>query len=148
MNLEIKVWKETNCTRWGKIVWKISNYGEVYKNDELFECRIDKCGYKRVTGGYMLHKLVAELFLEKPISDEKLTIDHIDGDKLNNRADNLRYCTQKENIHNPITYTKMLNYLHSDKHKEMLHNLNRSSEWIDNMAKGHKGKKYKKHLST
>lgn len=30
-------------------------------------------------------------------------VDHIDTDRFNNRADNLRVCTPKENMNNPIT---------------------------------------------
>lgn len=49
-------------------------------------------GYKTV----FIHKLVAETFLGKrPIAYE---INHIDGCKINNRADNLEYCTKSENV--------------------------------------------------
>ena len=47
-----------------------------------------------------VHKLVAEAFLG-PRPDGHV-IDHIDGNHLNNRADNLRYITQKENINTSI----------------------------------------------
>lgn len=117
MNRIIKVWYESNHPRWGHTIWTVSNYGEVFKNGELFNCPINKCGYKKITHGIVLHKVVAELFLEKPDTTDKLVIDHIDGNKLNNRADNLRYCSQKDNIHNPVTYNRFLDYLHSDKHK-------------------------------
>lgn len=48
-----------------------------------------------------IHKLVAEYFIGK--RPEGYVIDHIDGNYLNNRADNLHYVTQKENVNNPIT---------------------------------------------
>ncbi len=35
---------------------------------------------------------------------EKLVIDHIDRDKLNNHIDNLRYVSQKENLKNTSKY--------------------------------------------
>lgn len=45
-----------------------------------------------------IHQLVALAFLgERP---DGLVIDHIDRNKTNNRADNLRYVTQKENVRN------------------------------------------------
>ena len=51
-----------------------------------------------------IHKLVAEYFIgERP---EGYDIDHIDGNYLNNRADNLRYVTSIENKHNPNTINK------------------------------------------
>jgi hypothetical protein len=43
-----------------------------------------------------IHRLVATAFLE---SDSNHTyIDHIDGDRTNNKLSNLRWCTQKENL--------------------------------------------------
>lgn len=44
-----------------------------------------------------IHKAVAECFCDKPQTDTRLVIDHIDGDKHNNLASNLRYVTYKEN---------------------------------------------------
>lgn len=42
-----------------------------------------------------VHKLVAEHFLEN--TDNKPCINHIDGNKFNNRLDNLEYCSVREN---------------------------------------------------
>ena len=47
------------------------------------------------TKQYHVHKLVAETFLVKV--DGKNYIDHINGIKTDNRIDNLRWCTPKEN---------------------------------------------------
>lgn len=44
----------------------------------------------------MVHKLVAEAFIEK--KKDGLVINHIDGDKSNNSTANLEYCTQSENM--------------------------------------------------
>ena len=48
------------------------------------------------------HKLVAELFVKNPYN--KPIIDHIDGNKTNNNANNLRWVTNSENVLNPNTY--------------------------------------------
>lgn len=51
-----------------------------------------------------IHKLVAEYFIgPRP---EGCQIDHIDGNYLNNKVENLRYCSVKENRNNPITYKR------------------------------------------
>lgn len=47
------------------------------------------------------HRIVYECFYG--IIPENLEIDHIDGNHSNNKIENLRACTHKENCKNPIT---------------------------------------------
>lgn len=55
--------------------------------------------YLSVDGGIMassIHRLVAKAFIPNP--DEKRFVNHKDLDKLNNRLDNLEWCTHAENM--------------------------------------------------
>lgn len=79
----------------------ISNYGYIisrFTNKKLIG-DINSCGYKRVLLNdgkkYFIHRLVMLEFM--PNEDNNLIINHIDGNKLNNRLDNLEWCTRSEN---------------------------------------------------
>lgn len=54
-----------------------------------------------------VHRLIAEAFIPNP--KNKPCIDHINTVKDDNRIENLRWCTQQENMNNPITYERVNN---------------------------------------
>lgn len=47
---------------------------------------------------YNIHLLVARAFIPKPKSDERLVVNHIDEDPLNNYVENLEWITHKANL--------------------------------------------------
>lgn len=49
---------------------------------------------------YKVHQLIAKTFIENPLN--LWAINHIDGDKLNNRVENLEWCTLTENNRHAI----------------------------------------------
>lgn len=66
-----------------------------FKNQKGYY-RVNICLNKRHT--YLVHQLVATAFIDNDNPEEKDTIDHINGDKTDNSAKNLRWLSREDNI--------------------------------------------------
>lgn len=101
-------------------LYQVSNLGRVKslrykrgKQEKVLDGWITKERYRMVSfykdnkrKDYLVHRLVAEAFIPNP--DNKPFIDHIDTNRTNNKIDNLRWATQKENCNNDISKKKYI----------------------------------------
>lgn len=93
-----KLWKLTPNEKY----W-VSEYGEIesIRSGELLKCTVSSVGYAVVSSSVMgktdsVHRVVFKTFVgEIP---DKLQINHIDGNKLNNHITNLEVVTASENV--------------------------------------------------
>lgn len=94
--------------------YQISNFGNVRsfktKKPRILKGRDNSNGYLGVSlynkdndkkaKGHALHRLVAIYFIENP--ENKLEVNHMDGDKSNNCVTNLEWTTRLENVRHSI----------------------------------------------
>lgn len=94
-------------------LYQISNLGRVkslpkpcrnnsISKEKILKPRINDNGYcvvdlykNKKRKVFRIHKLVMHTFIGK---NESLDINHIDGNKTNNKLSNLEYCTRQENM--------------------------------------------------
>ena len=127
--------------------YEVSTEGNVRSIDRIINCPWGKCytakgkqksicafktGYLYVnlykehkTYKESVHRLVALAFIPNP--EDKAFVDHIDGNRANNKVDNLRWCTRKENANNPITRQRLKDKPINWVHLKDLHNKKRGS---------------------
>lgn len=84
----------------------VSNYGRVKNNKGVLLKQSKRGKYLRVYiegKSISVHRLVAQAFIER--KQNKLLVDHIDNNVLNNKVTNLRWVTPTENMNNKNSQT-------------------------------------------
>lgn len=89
-------------------LYKINNLGDIFSIKKNKILKIDNSiGYSRITlhkhgksKKFLVHRLLAIAFILN--NENKKCINHKDGNKLNNRLDNLEWCTYTENNQHAI----------------------------------------------
>lgn len=97
----METWRVIEATD-GK--FEVSNYGRVRRGGQIIEIKHTPYGYCQVqidlkfgSRHFLLHRVVAAYFVENNAPDVKDQVNHLDGNKDNNRADNLEWCTAQQN---------------------------------------------------
>jgi len=109
------MWKQIE----GHTNYEVSTEGQVQniETNLILKPRLNKYGYYRVNiyenktmKEGLIHKLVANAFIPK--TEDKLQVDHIDRNRLNNNVSNLRWASNYENTHNRGYYSRLKIELH------------------------------------
>jgi hypothetical protein len=94
--------------------YEISNLGRLFslKSNKFLKARITKKGYEQVAlrkdgkaVEWRVHQLVAKHFISNMNNYKE--INHIDNNPLNNRFDNLQWCTRKMNMDHCLKQGRM-----------------------------------------
>lgn len=89
--------------------FEVSTLGRIRNatTKHIYTPNIGRNGYYRVctsvfgrNRNFYIHRFVAETFLPNPAKWE--IVNHLDGNKLNNRIDNLEWCTRSGNYHHAV----------------------------------------------
>lgn len=99
LNTEQEIWKPVKGF---EQLYQVSSLGRVSNYRKILAIQTMPKGYltivfkvKQVANNRLVHRLVAEAFIENP--EGKPEVNHKDGDKSNNSVSNLEWCTSSEN---------------------------------------------------
>lgn len=104
--------------------YSVSRYGQV-RNDKTRRIlkKIYTNGYESVSlyhegksKRFRVHRLVAMAFIPNPYNLP--CVDHINTIRVDNRVENLKWCTYKENSNNPLTLKKYSEAKIGEKHNQ------------------------------
>lgn len=113
VDLDGEIWKDipnypyqaSNMGRIRSLDMKLLGRNNTYRIRKgiILKQSFDKDGYLKVAlngNTKKSHRIIAELFI--PNLNNLPEVNHIDGDKTNNKVDNLEWCTRQHNINHSI----------------------------------------------
>lgn len=79
-------------------IWNGTKFLKTYTINSGYKClKLTRAGKRE---SFLLHRLVAAAYIPNP--DHLSTVNHIDGDKQNNAASNLEWCSHLNNVRHAI----------------------------------------------
>ena len=113
--------------------WSVSSLGRCRNSrGQLTLGYLRPDGYRRVcVSGHMfpVHRMVAMTFLGPPVDSSAWQVHHRDGDRSNNRLDNLMYVTNSKNVQSSFCNPSRRNASASISKPVIWRNLAKSHEW-------------------
>lgn len=93
--IKIKNYENYEISTYGNIrhIKTKTNYGYYDKNIKYMRCKLTK---NNITKCFLIHRLVAETFIDN--SENKQEVNHINGNKTDNKVNNLEWVTRIENM--------------------------------------------------
>ena len=107
----------------------ISNLGRCKIDNEISIRKQKKNGYVYFHNT-PVHRLVYKYFIGD--IPKNFDIDHLDRNRQNNRIDNLRICTRKENMKNPKTKQQLIKSFNNPEYIQFQKDNNIGRKWINN----------------
>ena len=111
--------EELNNEIWKPIVgypdYYVSSLGRIKYGNKIRKLYKDNhkvsvvINYMGISKCYSVHRIGAKAFIPNPNNYNQ--IDHIDTNYYNNRINNLRWCTAKQNINNDITIKRVRKHI-------------------------------------
>ena len=121
-------------------LYQVSNLGRVRNSKNKLMKTYLRNGYCRIDlskegkrSKHSIHRLVATTFIPNP--ENKPQVDHINTVRNDNRVDNLRWVTPKENMNNPITRNKIVEITSSEEFRVKMSKIGKGKPNIKNRKK-------------
>lgn len=89
---------DVQCSTWGRVIRNyapyqfLPTYGSTNGIGSKYYCV--KVRQKK----HRVHRLIAQTFIHNDDPDRKIFVNHIDNNGMNNRIENLEWCTPLENV--------------------------------------------------